>query len=443
MNRTSEASANWHRKLDLSTKIYRRIGSIAIAVILGGGILWSSFAPIAGAVIAPGVIIVTGQNKTVQHLEGGIIERILVQEGQAVEQGQTIVRMSETAARSNLERVSAQYDALRAMEARYLAERDSSLAISFPADLLARKQEPAVAAILAGQEREFETRRQSLDSQISVLESQIAASSEQVTGLEAQREAAERQMALVNEELEDMRSLLAQGLAQKSRVLALDRAGAELLGNKGQFIAQIAQTRQAIAETKFRILSSRQAWMEKTISELRDLQIQLADLNERIKAARDIATRIEVRAPVAGTLVKLHQYTEGGVIGPGQPIADILPVGAFDIEARILPQDINRVHNGTETRMRFPALRERTTPTLHGFVSFISPDRLTDQRTGEAYFLARVKVAEDLAEDEKQAVTKLLPGMPVEVYVETGERTFFQYLLSPLSDVVGRAFREH
>ena len=276
-----------------------------------------------------------------------------------------------------------------------------------------------------------------------MLESQIAASSEQVTGLEAQREAAERQMALVNEELEDMRSLLAQGLAQKSRVLALDRAGAELLGNKGQFIAQIAQTRQAIAETKFRILSTRQAWMEKTISELRDLQIQVADLNERIKAARDIATRIEVRAPVAGTLVKLHQYTEGGVIGPGQPIADILPVGAFDIEARVMPQDINRVHNGTETRMRFPALRERTTPTLHGVVTFISPDRLTDPRTGEVYFLARVKVAKDLAEDEKQAVTKLLPGMPVEVYVETGERTFFQYLLSPISDVVGRAFREH
>lgn len=392
--------------------------------------------------IAPGVIIVTGQNKQLQHLEGGIIERILVREGEPVKQGQTIIRMSETAARANLERVSGQYDALRAIEDRYVAERDDAEKIIFPADLLERKDQPVVAELLAGQMREFETRRQSLASQIAVLERQIDATREQIAGLEAQREAADRQMALVNEELKDTRGLFEQGLAQKSRVLSLERAGAELLGNKGQLIAQIAQARQTIAETENRILSTRQSWMEKTIGELRDVQIQVADFGERIKAARDIATRIEVRAPVDGTVVKLHHYTEGGVIGPGQPLADILPVGAFDIEARILPQDINRVHNGTHTRMRFPALRERTTPTLHGSIAFVSPDRLTDQRTGEAYYLARVKVASDLAEDEKQAVTKLLPGMPVEVYIEMGERTFFQYLLGPVTDVVAHSFRE-
>ena len=249
-------------------------------------------------------------------------------------------------------------------------------------------------------------------------------------------------MGLVQEELKDTQGLYDQGLAQKSRVLSLERAAAELLGNKGQLIAQIAQARQTIAETESRILGTRQAWMEKAVAEMRDVQIQVADFAERLKAAQDVATRIQIKAPVAGVVVKIHYNTLGGVIASGQPIVDILPASALEIEARVNPQDIKRVFAGSKANLRFPALRERTTPVMPGIVEFVSADRLTDPRTGEPYYTARIKVSDTLDAEEKIIAARLLPGMPAEVYVETGARTFFQYLLSPVTDILAHSFRE-
>lgn len=442
MIRTADTFNSWHSKLELSNRTQTIAGAAVIALTLGVGVIWGSVAPISGAAIAPGIIVATGQNKTVQHLEGGIIEEITVREGETVTAGQTLIRLSETAALANLTRMSGQYDALRAIEARYLAERDDVDTIKFPAEMLARKSDPALADVLDGQQREFTARRNSLNSQISVLDKQMDATREQIIGLEAQVEAADQQMALVQEELKDTKGLYDQGLAQKSRVLSLQRAAAELLGNKGQLIAQIAQARQSISETENRILSTRQAWIEKAVSELRDVQIQVADYAERLKAAQDVATRIQIMAPVAGVVVKLHYNTIGGVIAPGQPIVDILPASALEIEARVNPQDIKRVFAGSPANLRFPALRERTTPVVPGVVEFVSADRLTDPRTGEPYYTARIKVSDKLDEDAKAAAARLVPGMPAEVYVETGDRTFFQYLLSPVTDILAHSFRE-
>jgi HlyD family type I secretion membrane fusion protein len=442
MIRTAETFNSWHSKLELSNRKQTVIGTAVLLLTLGVGVIWASTAPISGAAIAPGIIVATGQNKTVQHLEGGIIEEIQVREGETVAAGQSMIRLNQTAALANLTRMASQYDALRAIEARYLAERDDMDVIRFPTDMLERKNDPAVAEVLDGQEREFAARRASLDSQLEVLEKQMGATREQITGLEAQVEAADQQKMLVQEELKDTQGLFDQGLAQKSRVLSLQRAAAELLGNKGQLIAQIAQSRQTIAETESRILGTRQAWMEKTVAEMRDVQIQVADFAERLKAAQDVATRIQIKAPVAGVVVKIHYNTLGGVITPGQPIVDILPASALEIQARVNPQDIKRVFVGSKANLRFPALRERTTPVMPGIVEFVSADRLTDPRTGEPYYTARIKVSDTLDEEERITAARLLPGMPAEVYVQTGARTFFQYLVSPVTDIMAHSFRE-
>lgn len=442
MIRTAQTFEGWHRELPLTTRPQAMLGAIVIAATLGIGLLWSTLAPIAGAAIAPGVVVATGQNKSVQHLEGGIIEEILVHEGDMVEVGTPLIRMSETAARANLTRISTQLDALRLIEARYIAERDGLAEIALPDDLHKRLTEASLASLLDGQKREFAARRQSFESQLSVLQKQIDATAEQITGLEAQRTSADSQMQLIQEELKDTRGLYKKGFAPKTRLLALERSAAELLGSKGAFTAQIAQAREAIAETQTRILSTREAWMEKIITELRDVQLQVADYQERFKAAQDVTNRLDIRAPVAGKIVKLHYNTPGGVIQPGQTVADILPASALEIEARVNPQDINRVHAGKLANIRFPALRSRLTPVIPAEVIYVSADRLTDPRTGEAYYTARLRLADKLDEPETQAAKRLVPGMPAEVHVQTGERTFLHYLFSPVSDIFSHAFRE-
>jgi HlyD family type I secretion membrane fusion protein len=442
MIRTAQTFESWHKPVPLSIRSYASLGGLVIAGTLGIGLLWAALAPIDGAAIAPGQVIATGQNKTIQHLEGGIIENILVKEGDNVEAGTALIRLSETAALANLTRVSGQLDTLRIIEARYLAERDGLREFNLPEDLKARRTEPPIASLVDGQMREFTARRQSLDSQLAVMQKQIDATLEQISGLEAQRTATNSQMALIEEELKDTRSLFKQGFAQKTRVLALERTSAELGGARGAFTAQIEQARQSIAEIEGRILATREAWMEKAMAELRDVQIQVADFHERFKAAKDVATRLDIRTPVAGTVVKLHFTTEGGVIPPGQVVADILPVTALEIEARINPQDINRVQPGRIANVRFPALRSRLTPTIPATVEFVSADRLSDPRTGEGYYTARLKITDKLDELEKAAADKLVPGMPAEVHVETGERTFLQYLFAPIDDIIVHAFRE-
>jgi HlyD family type I secretion membrane fusion protein len=222
----------------------------------------------------------------------------------------------------------------------------------------------------------------------------------------------------------------------------LQRAAAELVGNKGQLAAQKAQAEATIAETQNRILATRQAWMEKTVADLRDTQMQVADFTERLRAAQDVAQRTEIRASASGTIVKLHYNTIGGVIQPGQPIADILPTAALEIEGRISTQDINRVSVGRAANLRFPALRSRVTPVVPGELKYVSADRIADPRTGESYYTVRIRLADRLDGDEKAAAGKLQPGMPAEVFVQTGERTFFQYLFAPVSDIMAHSLRE-
>jgi HlyD family secretion protein len=439
--RIVQSFEEWHRPVIAHASRPIIAGLVAIAVSLGAGGYWAATAPISGAAIAPGVVIATGQNQTVQHLEGGIIEAILVKEGDHIDAGQVVIRLSRTAAESNLKRLLDQYGAMRAIEARYLAERDSKTTIEWPAELATRKGDPELDKAVEGQYAEFAARRESLESVVAVYKKQIDATKDMIVGLQAQNRSANEQLELIKEELAGADKLLKKGLIEKTRVLALRRTAAQLIGTQGDTLARIAQAKQSITEIEARIINTRKDWLEKATSQLRDTRLQIADLNGQIKAARDIAERIEIRSPVNGIIVKLYYNTPGGVIAAGQPVLDILPATrALEVEARIKPDDIDVVFPGRAAQLRFTAFHNRTTPSLVGEVSYISADRLVDKVTQQPYYIARIRLSvEKSPELRKLTITA---GMPVEVFIETGQRTFLDYTLQPITETFMHAFRE-
>jgi HlyD family type I secretion membrane fusion protein len=438
MSRTTLAFDSWHQGLKPSVRWPVFIGTFAILLGLGGGGYWAATARLDSAAVAPGVVVAAGQNKAIQHLEGGIVEEILVSEGETVAVGQILVRMSRTAAEAAHRSLLLQQDELRAVEARLLAERDARDEVDFPADLLKRESVGEVTRIIDGQRNEFSARRESLKSEVSIHEARILALREEIGGLEIQRESTKGQLALIKEELADSRKLLDQGLMQKPRVLALERNATELSGNQGELTSTIAKAQQNILAAEAQISAVKKDWLEKLIAQLRDVQFKIADTGERLSAASDVAARTEIRAPVAGIVIKLHVNTAGGVIRPGDLLLELLPTGAsLLIEARVNPDDIDIVFPDRMAQLRFPALRQRTTPTFAGRVEFVSADRLVDRETQHPYYMARIRMdANDISG------LKLYPGMPVEVFIEAGERTMLEYLMGPLSDVIAHSWRE-
>lgn len=440
MSRTLDAFSSWHRPLNLGIGRRMTMGVLAISLFVGCGGIWAATAPLSGAVIAAGVIVASGENNTIAHLEGGIIDQILVHEGDSVAQGQVLMRLSLTAAQANLDRLVDHYNALRAMLARLEAERDGLDIVSFPIELVAISN-PRTQSTIKGQVAEFNARRDSLGSELAIYQKQIESLKELIGGHRAQKLSADQQLELIQLETADLQLLFDKGLSPKSRLLALKRAAAQLLGQQGDIVAKIAEAEQRIAETESRILNARKDWMEKTVTQLRAVELEAGDYGERTKAARDIADRIEIRAPVRGVVVKLYYNTPGGVIAPGQSVLDLLPIDkALQVEARVNPDDINMVMPGGRAQLRFPSLRKRVIPAILGEIVYVSADRLVDKVTQRPYYTVRLKPAEQLPSEFDHV--RLLPGMPVEVFVETGERTFFSYLVGPITETFARAFRE-
>lgn len=438
MSRTTRAFDTWHQGLKPSARWPVFIGAFAILLGLGGGGYWAATAPLNSAAVAPGVVVAAGQNKVIQHLEGGIVEEILVSEGATVAAGQILIRMSKTAAEAAHRSLLLQHDELRAVEARLLAERDGRDEIDFSSGLMSREGDAEVARIIDGQRNEFAARRESLKSEASIHEARILALREEIGGLEIQRNSMNDQLTLINEELADSNKLLAQGLMQRPRVLALQRTATELSGNQGELTATIAKAQQNILAAQAQISTLKKDWLEKLIAQLRDVQFKIADVGERLRAASDVAMRTEIRSPVAGIVIKLHVNTSGAVVRPGDLLLELLPTGAgLLIEARVNPDDIDIVFPGRMAQLRFPALRTRTTPTIEGQVEFVSADRLVDRETQQAYYLARVRF-----DAGHVSGLKLYPGMPAEVFVAAGERTVLEYLMGPISDVIAHSWRE-
>jgi HlyD family secretion protein len=416
---------------------------LAVVVLAFGGVgTWAALAPLDSAAVAPGEIVVKSNRKTVQHLEGGIIGQLLVKEGDRVEANDILIKLDDTRARASLSLVTGQYQAALAREARLIAERDEAATIKFARELIDGARDPAVQDLMQGQVNVFEARRQSLEGQQAVLRRRVEQYKEEIVGLQALERAQKRQLDLIAEETASVKDLVERGMERKPRLLALQRAWADLEGSRGENIAQIARAKQNIAGTELEIIQLRRARLDQVTTDLHEAQTQINDFRERMLAAADVLKRIDIRAPQGGIVVGLKFHTPGGVIQAGEAIMDLVPQKEMLIvEARIRPDDIDDVHPGLPAQVRLTAFKQRITPAVEGTVALVSADRLTDQRTGEPYFKAQVEL--DPASLSSLPKTGLYPGMPADVIIITGKRTALEYMISPFTDALQHAFREH
>lgn len=441
----------WHRDVPRSNRKLLAWGLGVLAVLGFGFGAWAAYAPLEGAVVTSGSFVVTGQNKHIQHLEGGIIEAVLVREGDIVEKGQVLLRLNETAARTRLTRLSVRRARLIAVRARLEAEIDGSPEIAFPQELLRARANPDLADVVSRQKVEIAARRTTLAIEQDVLSKEIAGLRESIRGFEAQVKSAEARLDLFKEEMKDKAALLERQLARRTDVLAIQRAEAALVGELGELSGRIADARERISRAEQQIVSLHSAAVQKAVEELRQTETELDDITEQLRDAEDVVNRIEVRAPVEGAVVKLNHNTPGGVIAPGSIILELLPMNEdLLIEARISPREITHVHNGQSAMVRLSALNQRLTPMIPGTVTFLSPDSITEGtdpnapnaagRSGPS-FVVRVQLdgqsSRELVPDFRPT-----PGMPADLFIKTEERTFFDYIMRPVFDSFARAFRE-
>lgn len=398
--------------------------------VLGG---WSVAAPLATAAMAAGEIMVESHRKTVQHLEGGIVDRILVREGDRVTAGQVLVRLDTTQAEASLTQYAGQLDAQRALAARLAAERDGLAEVAFPAAL--------PAAVVDGQRRIFHTRKTMLEDQRAILARRIDQLAAQIDGGRRQLAALGRQRALIEDELDGALKLLDHGLMQRTRVLALQREAAALDGRMGELESEVAAKQQAIGETQLSMVSLDSVRADEVARELREVETRIAELEQRVHANRDVLARQDILAPVAGQVVDLRIFSRRGVIAPAQPLMDIVPErDDLWVTVRVSPTDVDVVRPGQPAQVLLAAFNQRMVPPLPGRLATLSADRLIDEKTGQPYFVGRIDLdAEALKHLHGIALT---PGMPVQAMIVTGEQTLFHYVLSPLRASLTRAMKE-
>ena len=412
---------------------------LVVATILGGG--WFVFMPLAGAVVVPGNLVVQSNVKAVQHPTGGVVAEIKVQNGTRVSAGDLVVRLDATQAQSSLQVISKQLDETRARIARLSAERDGLARIENPSVLTARMADETVKSLLVSEASLFNARYTARESQKDLLQSRIAQLTEEISGFEAQSASKTKQLELITGELEGVQELYDKRLVPLARLTALQREAARIDGERGQLTSSIAETKSKIGEAKLQIVKLDQDFRTDVVKELGDVQGKEAELVERSVAARDLLDRIEIRAPTSGVIHQLAAHTIGGVIRAGDTIMEVVPdTDDLQIEARLQPADIDQVHTGQQAFVRFTAFNARTTPQLTGTVAYVSADTSHDQQTNASFFTVRVVLSED--ERRRLAGQQLVPGMPAEVFMQTGSRTMMSYIFKPIVDQMRRAFVE-
>jgi HlyD family secretion protein len=428
---------------DISRSIRRHmiaglLTSVILVVSVGG---WAAATNLAGAVVASGTFVVDSYVKKVQHPSGGVVGQILVREGDTVSAGDIVMRLDATQTRSNLAIVTKRLDELGARLARLEAERDDHDAISFPDWLLARRTIPDVASAIHSETRLFEFRKQSRDGKKAQLAERISQYEHEIEGLKAQEDAYQSGIEVFETEIAALSGLRAQGIVSDQRLNSLKTQLATYGGERGEKIAYQAQAAGRITETRLQILQVEQDLKTEVGKELREIQAQIGEYVERKVAAEDELKRIDIIAPQSGVVHQLTVHTVGGVVSPADPIMLIVPEGDdLALEVQIAPKDIDQIHLGQKAVLRMSAFNTRVTPELNGHVSRIAADLTTDERTGMAYYLARI--APPSEELSKLGGLTLLPGMPAEAMIHTGDRTALSYLVKPLSDQINRAFRE-
>jgi HlyD family secretion protein len=418
-----------------------RLAGTVIGVFVVGLGVWAGVTPLESAALAPGAVVSESSRKSIQHLEDGIVAAILVKDGDEVKEGQTLLRLDATRARTVLTALEGQLWDARAREARLLAQRDGASTVRFPDDLLAHGSDPVVARALAGQEQIFDTRRSLLESKVAATRERIAQVREEIAGYEAEEKATRKRIALVGDEINGVQELLAKGLERRPRLLQLQRELAELEGKRGDLLAQTARARQTIAESELNILSLRNDAMKETADDLRDTQNKIHDLEQKREDAVNVMARTAITAPQDGIVTDLKVHTVGGVVKEGAVLMEIVPKhDALVVEAQIRPEDIDRVHVGLPAQIRLLPYGRRRTRPLDASVIYVSADRIVDEKTNQPYYVARLRVDRRSTADMPEV--KMVPGMPAEVMVGTGETTVALYALSPILDAFHRAFRE-
>jgi len=417
-------------------------GAVVITFFVGVGLLWGGTAPIAGAAIAQGVVSPDGRRRTVQHLEGGIIHQILVTEGDQVSVGEPLIILEETQALAEYSRIKSQQLTFAAMQVRLEAEQDLEDEIAFPSWLLDEAGDRGVAEIIETQSTLFATRAAAQESRELILRQRIAQLDEEITGLEAQIDSQNRQLELIASEVADVQELVDRGLERRPRLLALQRQAADIEGTLGENQAGIARAQQSIGETELQILNLETDRQDEIANSLNQVRFERAGIEQELLRTQDVLARTSITAPISGIIVQSRASTVGGVVRSGEPILDIVPQEEeLLIDARISPLDIDAIQIGMSAEIILSAYSQRRLPRIGGTVRSISADRLIDEITGQAYFLARVEVnPQELAALEGEVT--LTAGMPAEVYILTGERTALEYLIEPVIQSFRRAFRE-
>ena len=415
-------------------------GIAGVALLAGGVGGLAATTELSGAVIAPGSLVVDTNVKKVQHPTGGVVGDLRARDGDKVKAGDIVVRLDETITQANLAIVVKSLNELQSRLARLEAERDNVDTVVFPAELLARADDPELARSMTGERNLFEFRKSARAGQKAQLRERIAQLKEEIQGLTGQVAAKKRETELIGQELEGVRDLWRKNLVQIQRVTALERDAARLEGERGQLIASTAQAKGKISEIELQILQIDQDLRSEVAKDLREVQGKIAELVERKVAAEDQLKRIDIRAPQDGMVHQSTVHTVGGVITPGEAIMLIVPeADALTVEAKLAPQDIDQVRVGQTAALRFSAFSQRTTPELDGVVSRVSADLTTDQRTGAAYYVVRITLSD--SEIARLGGLRLVPGMPVEAFIKTGERTVLSYVMKPFTDQINRSFR--
>jgi HlyD family secretion protein len=424
-----------------SIRLHLIIG-LAVVVVLAGGLGgWAATAEISGALIAPGSIVVESSVKKVQHPTGGVVGELRAHDGDLVKAGDVVVRLDDTVTKASLAIVTKNLDGLWARAARLQAEQQGLDKIVFPASLLDRAGDPDVKNVIVSETKLFEVRTTGRAGQKAQLRERVTQLKEEIAGLEAQTSAKDQEIALVEKELVGVRTLYDQHLVQLSRLTTLERDAARLNGERAQYVASRAQAKGKITETELQIIQVDKDLVSDVSKDLRETNDKIGEFVERKVTAEDQLRRVDIRSPQDGMVEQSTVHTVGGVITAGDAIMLIVPqADDLQVEAKVNPQDIDKLQVGQKTLLRLSAFNQRTTPELNGVVTRVSPDVTVEQRTGQSYYTIRVSMPP--AEVARLGEAKLIPGMPVEAFVQTGDRTLMSYLVKPLSDQLMRAFRE-
>jgi len=430
-------------EVNTDARSFSRIGWLIVLVGVGGFLLWGLFAPLDKGVPLSGTVAKESNRKAIQHQTGGIVKEILVKDGDVVKAGQVLVRMNNVIAKSSYDTSEAQYLTARASEARLVAERDGLKTIKFPAEIEQRKNEPRVMELMSLQSQLLMSRQMSLQNELGSVDENIAGLKEQIKSLEESRDSKKTQMGFLKEQLDGMRDLAKDGYVARNRLLDLERTYAQLSGAVSEDIGNIGRSRRQVLELQLRRSQRGQDYQKEVRTQLSEVEKEAQALSARMEGQRFELDNVEVKSPVNGTVTSLAVFTQGGVVQPGFKMLEVVPTDdPLIVEGQLATNLVDKVHPGLKTELIFSAFNTNKTPHIEGEVEEIAADRIVDERTGAPYYKVRVRVTPAGQKKIAASHMNVRPGMPVELFVKTGERTMMNYLFKPVLDRAHSALSE-